>query len=96
MDKMKMLNDEELENVVGGVCRISITVVDGKIKIGNPDSSKCQNVYYLENTINGANNRLGAACKQCVYYQNGYCINQYFLIDIIDMEKSGNATVKYQ
>ncbi len=86
MEKMNMLNDEELEKVVGGTNQYSLTG-DGRVKIWDNQYCACENIYYFVDRRNGKTGlqvmgNLDVTCFYCKYYKSGYCTNPDFIAKV--------------
>ena len=85
MDEKKLLNDEELDKVVGGADYWQHTR-DGRIKILNDQYFACGSFDYFVDRRTGkpANEvpNLDVMCFYCKYYKrdkSGYCTNPDFI-----------------
>ena len=80
MKDMKLLNDEELDKVVGGADSWRHTR-DGRIKILNDQYCACENMsidYFVDRRTGKPANEvpfLDVMCFYCKYYKEGYCTN---------------------
>ena len=79
MKDMKLLNDEELDKVVGGAEYWQHTR-DGRIKILNDQYCACgiKSNYFVDRRTGKPANEvpfLDVMCFYCKYYKEGYCTN---------------------
>ena len=80
MDEKKMLNDEELDKVVGGAVSLKS---DGRVIISDKSDCSCHSALFFKDFMSGENGlHTNARCQDCVYFTDctgrgydGYCTN---------------------
>lgn len=87
MEKMKLLNDEELEKVSGGKANDYVVTANGRVKINNDAFVifACHNAFYF---IDKATGKPGfevgnPQCSKCEYCSDDYfCTNPNFIAEV--------------
>ena len=86
MKDMKLLNDEELDKVVGGATidytQFAHANSDGTVSIYNPKKNSCGARYF-----SAYSGFASPVCINCVYYVNNRCTNVDFYNELLQAQQ---------